>query len=152
MTQAGALVGSPEEGSAEAERGPLVKDGRGGSAGRQLWCLSAGGDLGTQLLPGHNRLEARLYRGRVSVRAKEGSDPRLGALLMVYSGQFVFQTRVGPFLGGLAINEIIYSLDGVLELVDHGVCKTTHLNLLSGCHPGVLPKYWLDVKRFLLGF
>lgn len=66
------------------------------------------------------------------MRAKEGSDPRLGALLMVYSGRFVFQTRVGPFLGGLAINEIIYSLDCVLELVDHGVCETTPLNLLSG--------------------
>ena len=60
MTQAGALVGSPEEGSAEAERGPLVKDGLGGLAGRQLLCLSAGGDLGMQLLPGHDRLETRL--------------------------------------------------------------------------------------------
>ena len=60
MTQAGALVGSPEEGSDEAERGPLVKDGLEGSAGRQLLCLSAGGDLGTQLLPGHDRLETRL--------------------------------------------------------------------------------------------
>lgn len=50
---------------------------------------------------------------------------------MVYSGQFVFQIRAGPFLGGLAIDEMIYSMDGVLEFVDHGVCKTTHLNLLK---------------------
>ena len=36
VTQASALMGSPEEGSAQAQRGPFVKDGRWGLAGRQL--------------------------------------------------------------------------------------------------------------------
>jgi len=71
VTQASALMGSPEEGSAQAQRGPLVKDGRWESAGRQLRCLQQEVIWARSCFRDRTGQKLGYSRGRVSLRAKE---------------------------------------------------------------------------------